>query len=180
MSFLNSVLTTLGIVFVVWGAVFLTTSQYSESSNATPSPVTDVPEMIRLVGLQKDVNLKGNLDEVEAVWKSFYESSDLHISIEQNSSKRVYAYYEFSDKGVSRAKLFIGYHSKGNAVEGFSLSPRISASGYELISENNDSWDTTSGWDEINPNREASSILEEYVLGRAGERVASKVYILYQ
>ncbi len=182
MSFTKSILTTIAIFTLVWGVVFLNTNQYQDSASSTAmaSAKTPVHGTIKLVGLQRKVRLEENGNEVDVLWEEFYQANDLHMAVEQEASRRAYAYYEFNSADLSSASLVIGYNVEGIEIPGYSITPTISTKNYKQIYESNESWDTTPGWNQINPDRPAHSVLEEFVMGAGGEVVNTKVYILYK
>jgi hypothetical protein len=182
MSFTKSLLTTLGIFIVVWGAVFLNTSKYPDASasHAVASPKISKPDSIKLVGLQKAISLGDNGDQLKVLWDKFYEANSLHMAVDQEASRRAFAYYEFNNADLNDANVTIGYNTEGKDVFGYSSPPAISIKAYEQIYESNELRDTTLGWNEINEDREAHSVLEEYLIGTGGEIVNTKVYILYK
>ncbi|MGI9317912.1 MAG: hypothetical protein ACR2QW_11305, partial [bacterium] len=147
--------------------------------DAIASSVTPMPDTIKLVGIQKEVNLEGS-EEINAFWEKFHAAADLHMAIDQEASKRAFAYYEFKSADMRSADLFIGYNSLELESGDYSTSRSISMNGYKSIYSSTNSWDTTPGWDLIDDRREPHSVIEEYQMGGGGEVVSTKVHVLYK
>jgi len=182
MSFAKSILTTFGIFLLVWGMVLVNTNKYQNVHNADAVSAlgTSRSNVITLIGVRQEITLGGNGSESSALWEKFYGASDLHLSVDQEVSKRVFAYYEFKNPDLSMADLVIGYAAAAKEFDGYSISPSISTSGYEQIFESDESWDTTPGWNAIKEDREVHSVLEEYVMGVGRDVASTKAYVRYK
>ncbi len=182
MSLIKSLLMTFGIFIIVWGAIFLNTNKHlnSGSSDAVTTPKIAISDPIELVGPGKKIRLGDDGEQVKMLWDQFYEARNLHMAVGQEASRRVFAYYEFTDSDLGAAMVTIGYNTEGMEIPGYTSLPTISVSTFEQIYENSESWDTTPGWKEVDEDREAHSLLEEYLMGAGGEVINAKVYVLYK
>lgn len=181
MSFTKSILTTMGIFVVVWGAVVLNANKYPDSRvSGVAASVPPKSDSIRLVGLQEEISLGESGDQVKELWDKFYEANGLHMAVDHETSRLAFAYYEFSEANLSDAIVTIGYNIAGKEPTGYSSAPVISLINYEKIYQNNESWDTTPAWNKIDVGRDPHSVLEEYLMGAGGEVVNTNVYVLYK
>lgn len=189
MSLTRSLLATVAIFTLVWGAVFLNTSQYRSPdslSNAELSTqigmggLAEESGFVQLVGISKDINLDQGMDEVNTLWQQFDDFTDLHMAIGTEASKTVYGYYRFKGSDLGSAQLVIGYNNRGEEIDEHSIIATVSSANYEKIFESQQSWDTTPAWSAIDTDRAVDSLLEEYTMGGGGEIVSTKVYVLYQ
>ena len=139
----------------MWGAVFLNTDKYADSLSSGEFALSKAVESdsIEIVGIKKEIGFGDDGDQIKALWETFYEENELHMVVEQEASRRVFAYYEFTNADLSSANVIIGYNTKGEEIPGYSDPFSISIKAYDKIYQSNESWDTTAAWNKIDENR---------------------------
>lgn len=186
----KSLATTALIFLAVWGALIWKSAPLANNQTSLSEPSTATTPAINkktaspltaitLVGLKKKVALS-NTDEISQHWQDFYNFNELHSSVSNTISSKVYGYYRPLDDNFNSVELTVGYNSKNQSITGFEVLETFDTQHFETLMENSKSWDTTPAWNAIDTNRMVTAVLEEYVIAASGDVTTTNVYVHYK
>lgn len=205
MNLFNSILTSLVIVAIFWGAALFQTNIAHAFETEKTSPVlaeevkikeakkevkkkqtsttiaqiskadTKDPETIHIAGIHQRIELA----DIHFLWQKFSDRPELHKHL-KHRPKKVYVLYQNINKNYQQAEVTIGYDI--NELSKFTKHYSINTSQYTALlpAKKYDKKQLSEAWGKMNHHKAKEYVLEVHTLDKAGDVITSQVFVSYK
>lgn len=201
MNLFNSILTSLVIVAIFWGAaLFQTNIAHAFEPEKTSPTLTKEVKTKEMVKKQKSTTIaqisKANIQKAETIhiagihqrieladihflWQKFSDRPELHKHL-KHRPKKVYVLYQNINKNYQQAEVTIGYDI--NELSKFTKHYSIDTSQYTVLlpASKYDKKQLSEAWGKMNHHKAKEYVLEVHTLNKAGDVITSQVFVSYK